>query len=242
VTKKILSEEQMVDLLESVAADLTNAKLYLYYSNQLDDLLNNKYPEVRWYSNTFWDNTKKVYYDAMAMCLIRVYDQHPKSVGLKKLLSRINENMELFKNRHTKNFFDEVNFKNQIEKDMGYVNINHKKNMLVKDLDTIRKYAKFHKSEDILLKEKPDVAKTKISHEEITQLIDEGLEKLKYYFQAFDISFDALHTHEYRDHEIIFITLQKYHNSLIASLPTTPPLSYMDSPVCAISISIKAKK
>jgi hypothetical protein len=234
-----LTEEQLPYLFEIIADELKNAELYLNYYNELKEFLHIKYPDVFLHSPAFWENTGRVYFDAMTMCLIRAYDQNKKkNIGLKLLLQRIKENIHLFtdeafKNRMKENKyldnlmsrrFSQSDFEKKLKEDMNYVN--HQKNTLVNNLKTIRNKSIFHKDVRVFFKQ-DDLTHIKVSPEEIKKLIDDGLEMLNFYSRLFNAKTFSVYKPNFGDHEIIFKVMQEYSEKMDAETAQTHAI--MDS-------------
>lgn len=199
-----LTEKQMNMLILSIKEDLANAKHYLDYYKDLKNLLFNKYPKVLTnYGTTFWQYTLQSFYFAMQVFLMRAYDQSSDTgaIGLRLLLIRINENLELFsdelfkKRMIQKNFSEkdvdillgnrekESDFK---EKHKNNINKINSKNDIVKRLIIIRNSGAIHKNEKILYAIKERFVKTIVTLEEIDNLINDGLSIINYYANHYD--------------------------------------------------------
>ncbi len=211
-------------LIMRVAEDLTNARLYLNYIIDLDEHLSKKYIKVLSSAYTFWSNTIRVYQLAMQTCLMRAYDQTDGAIGLKLLLYRIKDNIELFsKESFEKRMKNNPQLPSLMKKRLSnelfekqlheYINHVNGKKELVKNLIIIRNNNGFHKSEKVLYGEKPTLNAIEISFKDIKTLIDDGLNILNFFSLQFDGVINASYMVGYGDHESIFEILGKHYNT-----------------------------
>lgn len=220
------SEEKMEKLLYAVNLDLTKSKLFFSYFKSLNQSFK-KYPKVVGKAYKFWTNAKEAFFTAMKTCLMRVYDQNHKdaAIGLRLLLLRVKENLELFSNescqrRLSENFnanlllrdrVDEVKFIKQLDEDINKVTNQHD---VVKRLVILRNNNGAHRSEKVLYGEDMKVSQTAITYDEIENLINDGLTILNFYSYHYNATSNAGNAVNYEDHNEQFLILQKYYENI----------------------------
>jgi hypothetical protein len=219
------NESKMKLMLNSIASELTNSRLYLNYVEGLFKF-RETHPDVIGFSQTFWSNTLKVYYDVMTMHLIRVYDQRKESVGLKLLLMRINDNKELFSDASFSSRLRDNKYVNSLLKARvcyeEFLKVLHQdikdiassKNEHIKFLKIIRDKCMFHRDEKVLYGERPDLDGIKLNLEEISFLISDGLRILNYYSSYFDANTHSAYMVGEDDYKRIFDVIQMHCNKL----------------------------
>ncbi|MEM7792620.1 MAG: hypothetical protein AAF546_14540 [Verrucomicrobiota bacterium] len=179
---KIQTSEELDQLLDALAREIVDAKVYHQLFSNLVDAIPDYEREFR-ESNTFWSLTLDSLKEARLTRLCRVFDQESSSLNLVNLLETIKGNLHLFEEEHFRrrlkdNAFVEslaethrVPEAGQIDDDIEYSSC---RNPLVKKLMIWRNNIVAHRGAKVSLGKKQVLEDNPLSYDEIKELLDQS--------------------------------------------------------------------